>query len=219
MLKTPDELKRLTESLRDARRQGPRTQIRVSLGTCGIAAGTLPVLAALREVLRERGLEQSVEVVKTGCMGLCHSEPAFEVVDIPTGRSVIYGPVAAEQVHVLLEGAGEPAKGLRTVPRAWYYPEDDEAAEGRPQVRIILRTCGRIDPERIEDYIAGGGYEALGKALTTLKPGEVIDLITRSGLRGRGQRGRKVSGLQCRRGRSGRVYEPRPDGGRPTPPG
>ena len=186
MIRTLDDLKRKAADLREAQRSGPATQIRVSMGTCGIAAGTQPVLDAVRKIVKERGAEKSFQIVQTGCMGLCHSEPSIEVVDRATGAGHIYGNVTAQQVPALLEVGKEPAKGLHAIPRTWYYPDDGEACEDRLQAQIVLRNSGRIDPERIEDYLQTDGYQALADVLTSKKPQHVIDLVTQSGLRGRG---------------------------------
>jgi NADH:ubiquinone oxidoreductase subunit F (NADH-binding)/(2Fe-2S) ferredoxin/NAD-dependent dihydropyrimidine dehydrogenase PreA subunit len=186
MIRTSEDLKRETERTRQARRTGAATQVLVSMGTCGIAAGTQPVLDAIRTTLKERGLEEKVDVVQTGCMGICHSEPCIEVIDRVNGRDFIYGQVTPQQVPALLDVGAEPSKGLQSVPRTWHYPDDGEPSNGRPQARIVLRNSGRIDPERLDDYLEKDGYQALANVLTSMKPDAVTDVVTKSGLRGRG---------------------------------
>jgi NADH:ubiquinone oxidoreductase subunit F (NADH-binding)/NAD-dependent dihydropyrimidine dehydrogenase PreA subunit/(2Fe-2S) ferredoxin len=186
MIRTWEDLKRHAERVRDTRRKGPSISVLVSMGTCGIAAGTQPVLDAIRKTVAERGLGEKIEVVSTGCMGLCHGEPSIEVIDRINDRDFIYGQVTPQQAPALLDIGPEPSKGLQALPRAWYYPDDDEQSNGRPQARLILRNCGRIDPERLDDYLHKDGYQALAKVLISMKAEEVIDLITKSGLRGRG---------------------------------
>ena len=108
-------------------------------------------------------------------------------VERATGRRMIYGEVTPQQVPAILSaGIDGVAPGTRTLERNWYYPEFEEPASGELQARIVLRNTGRLNPEKIEEYIAAGGYRALAKALTTMTSQEVIDLISASGLRGRG---------------------------------
>jgi len=182
-LRTPAELQAKAEKLGRERAAGPAVDIRVSLGTCGLAAGTTPVLEALRQAA---GGDRKISVTPVGCMGLCHSEPSIEVVDCKTGKSVIYGNVKPEQAAAIVASGASPASGVEALPCDWYYPECEAEARGRKQARIVLRNCGRIDPEKIEDYLAEGGYQALAKALTSLTPKQVVDEIIASGLRGRG---------------------------------
>lgn len=160
--------------------------IYVSMGTCGIAAGTEPVYQAIIQEVEKRGVQEKVQVVPTGCMGLCHSEPSIEVVDNATGESLIYGNVSSSQVPVILESGFNAAPSVKRIERNWYYPEDEENYNGVPGARIVLRNSGRIDPEKIDQYEATGGYKGLQKALNDMKPDEVIETILDSGLRGRG---------------------------------
>lgn len=157
------------------------------MGTCGIAAGTTPVLKAIYQEIADRRLENAIEVSEVGCMGLCYAEPVVMFVERATGRRMIYGEVTPQQVPAILSaGIDGVAPGTRTLERNWYYPEFEEPAPGELQARIVLRNTGRLNPEKIEEYIAAGGYRALAKALTTMTSQEVIDLISASGLRGRG---------------------------------
>ncbi|MDD3118642.1 MAG: NADH-quinone oxidoreductase subunit NuoF [Victivallales bacterium] len=163
------------------------TKILVSMGTCGIAAGTTPVLEAIREEISARNLQNAIEVVEVGCMGLCHCEPTIAVIDTATGRQIIYGDVSAAQVpQILAAGTDSPAHGTRTVERSWYYPEFEAKPDTAIQAKIVLRNTGRINPERLDEYIGEDGYDALAKALTEMKPEDVIKEITAAGLRGRG---------------------------------
>ena len=182
---SPEELAQ-TASLLKSR---PRKPIRllVSMGTCGIAAGTAAVLKAIRQEIAGRNLENAVEVSEVGCMGLCHAEPVIMLADETTGEKLIYGDVTPEQVPAILAaGTSSIAPGTRTLERNWYYPEFETAKPGEPQARIVLRNTGRLNPENIEEYLADDGYAALAKAVTQMTPQQVIDLITASGLRGRG---------------------------------
>ena len=167
----------------------PRTPLKllVSMGTCGIAAGTANVLKAVYSEITERNLENAIEVSEVGCMGLCYAEPVMMMLDTVTGKRLIYGDVTPQQVPAILStGTTAPAEGTRTLERNWYYPEFEEAAPGELQARIVLRNTGRLNPEKIDEYIENDGYSALAKVLRTMTPQEVIDLISASGLRGRG---------------------------------
>jgi NADH:ubiquinone oxidoreductase subunit F (NADH-binding)/(2Fe-2S) ferredoxin len=184
MIDTVDKLTQRAQEL-NARKQAA-TRILISMGTCGIAAGAAPVLEAFKNEISARKLENAIEIVETGCMGLCHSEPSVEVLNTETGDYVIYGAVKPQDATAILESASTIASGMTTVNRTWYYPEIEENTDNQIQARIVLRNSGRINPERVDEYIANQGYEALAKAVTEMKPQEVIDEIIASGLRGRG---------------------------------
>jgi NADH-quinone oxidoreductase subunit F len=162
------------------------TVIRVGLASCGIAAGGRRVYDALKTKLRERGL--AIEVKQTGCMGMCYNEVLVEVSSPERGR-VFYGNVTPHKIDRIVEEhviGGQPVS-------EWIVLADDMESESSEflakQRRIALRNCGLIDPESIDDCLAVGGYEALRKVLHSMSPQEVIDEITRSGLRGRGGAG------------------------------
>lgn len=162
-----------------------KTRILVSMGTCGIAAGTTPILNAINKEVEELGLGREIKVVQSGCMGLCHSEPTVEIVDTKTGSSVIFGNVKPEHAKALVTKGGA-ASGVDIIERNWYYPEIEENAGNALQARIVLRNCGRINPEELKEYIANDGYQALATVLEKMKSADVIDIIEKSGLRGRG---------------------------------
>jgi NADH:ubiquinone oxidoreductase subunit F (NADH-binding)/(2Fe-2S) ferredoxin/NAD-dependent dihydropyrimidine dehydrogenase PreA subunit len=185
-IKSGEELATLREQIRASADRGVRVVYRVSMGTCGIAAGTTPVLEAIRREIEDQGKAKDIEVVQTGCMGLCHSEPTIEAVDCETGGSVFYGDVHAEQVPGLVQAGAAAAPGMTVLPRSWYVPEDEENTAGAIQARVVLRNSGRIDPESIEDYIGEGGYTGLARALTEMTPEAVTGMVKESGLRGRG---------------------------------
>jgi NADH-quinone oxidoreductase subunit F len=158
-------------------------------GGC-IASGALEFAAALREALDKEGLGREVRVVETGCLGPCASGPAGVV--YPEG--IFYQklkPADAAEIarEHLLKG--------RVVNRLIYKkPTTEELVPILSQIgffkdqqKIVLRNCGLINPLRIEEYVARDGYLALAKALTTMTPDQVIDVVKRSGLRGRGGAG------------------------------
>ncbi len=166
-----------------------KVKILMSLGTCGLAAGGSKVVDAIEETMASQKLGDAYEAVPVGCMGLCYCEPTIELRD-NSGKSIIYGDVTAEQIPAILKAglAGAPA-GTTVVERTWYYPEDEANTRKALQARIALRNTGRINPELIEEYIQQGGYQALGKVLSGMKPAEVSQLVLEANLRGRGGAG------------------------------
>ncbi|MEX2660712.1 MAG: NADH-ubiquinone oxidoreductase-F iron-sulfur binding region domain-containing protein [Vicinamibacterales bacterium] len=178
-------------------------EIRVGLGTCGVAAGAEVVREALADELRSGGAADVLKPV--GCNGMCHCSPMVEVVE-PDGRTELYGhvtPNAARRIarrHIRPRGlaaqararAGDAARaGDEHAPERFRIDRRTGAAAaflGR-QRRIVLENCGEIDPGRIDEYCARGGYSALATCLTGLTPEEVVAAMTASGLRGRGGAG------------------------------
>lgn len=160
--------------------------IRVGLASCGIAAGGLRIYDTLKTKLQEKDL--GIEVKRTGCMGMCYNEVLVEVSSPEHGR-VFYGKVTPNKLDRIIE---EHIIGGHPVTE-WIVLADWMKTDGSDflakQVRIVLRNCGTVDPESINDYIVAGGYEALKKTLYNMSPQEVIDEVTRSGLRGRGGAG------------------------------
>ena len=185
-LSNTEELLSLAGRLKveQARRSG--ITILVSMGTCGLAAGARPVYDALRAEADIQGMAGSVAVVETGCLGLCHSEPSVELVEHATGKRLIYGGVTGKQAARIVAAGMAGAEGVVEIDRSWHAPEDEEHQPAFSQTRIVLRNSGRINPGKIEDYLVNSGYQALARALTAMTPGEVIDVVEASGLRGRG---------------------------------
>jgi NADH-quinone oxidoreductase subunit F len=153
------------------------SEIRIGLGSCGIAAGAQPVHDALRQAARQAGAARMIKTV--GCNGMCHAEPLVEAIG-PRGESVLYGnvtPQVAEQIVALHTG-----RRGRSDLSAWKC----ERPAGQ---RIVLENCGGIDPLDIDDYLARGGYQALDCCRAGMSPDQVIAAVTESGLRGRGGAG------------------------------
>ena len=157
--------------------------VKVGLASCGIAAGGRRVYDTLKASLNDHGLK-NVELRRTGCMGMCYSEVLVEVFP-PQGRRVFYRNVTPEQVQRIVE---EHLIGGKPVSE-WVMPADEIDNLLSKQRRIVLRNCGIIDPESIDDYLEAGGYKAMEMVLHSMSPQEVIDEVTRSGLRGRGGAG------------------------------
>ncbi len=165
-------------------------KIIVGMGTCGLSAGAQAVYDRLEQLAAEH--PDRCELHITGCIGMCFREPLVEIND---GKSrVIYGgvnPKSAEQImtsHVLNDQRVEDGNLV-------YVIEEDGATGGEEatyldlQERIVLRNCGNIDPESIDEYLAAGGYEGARKALLDMTPEQIIDEVKASGLRGRGGAG------------------------------
>jgi NADH-quinone oxidoreductase subunit F len=155
----------------------------VGLGSCGIAAGANKVYDKLKSI--KEGGDNSFELAKTSCVGMCYREPLVEVLD--ENGSTMYGEIDEKKIDEILE------KHVRNHQLVDEYivkaenkeSKDDTFFEG--QVKIALRHCGLIDPENIEEYEASEGYEALKKIATeNISRMDVIQSVLDSGIRGRG---------------------------------
>jgi len=158
-------------------------------GTACCSGGGTAVADAFKKELAQAGLAEKVQVVVTGCLGFCEQGPIVKI--LPQGT--FYVQVKAEDVKEIV--AEHLVKG-RVVQRLCYDPEQAKklVAEAnipfyQKQYRIVLRNCGVIDPEKIEDYIARDGYKAIEKVLFEMTPEQVVEEILKSGLRGRGGAG------------------------------
>jgi NADH-quinone oxidoreductase subunit F len=162
----------------------------VGTATCGRAAGALEILKVIKEELAKSGLEASV--LEVGCMGHCYAEPLVTVYK-PGFPPICYGYVtegiAARLVQDFL-GGDDPCLefALAALEANDMVPAFTDFPRGMIEKNIILDKCGLIDPENIEHYIAVGGYAALAGALGR-DPGQVLEEIKASGLRGRGGAG------------------------------
>jgi NADH-quinone oxidoreductase subunit F len=165
------------------------TKALVGLSTCGIAAGAADVYTNLVEQVKTRKLNLTVE--KTGCIGMCYKEPLVEILS-EDGYRYLYGKVDDKKLERILEDHVQNNKPVDEW-LVWVKQQDDSVASEQnfldKQVRIVLRNCGVINPESIDDYIARDGYKGIEKALKTLSPDEIIELLIESGLRGRGGAG------------------------------
>ncbi len=167
-----------------------RSNVLVCGGTGCTSSNSLKIVEKLKEEIAANGLEKEVNVITTGCFGLCALGPIMVV--YPEGS--FYSMVKVEDIPEIVE---EHLLKGRIVTRLLYQEtvEEDKikslnkTAFYAKQKRVALRNCGVIDPEKIDDYIAQDGYAALGKVLTEMTPEEVIQTILDSGLRGRGGAG------------------------------
>ena len=158
-------------------------------GTAGCSGGGDKIAEECKKQLAEQNLGETVQVVTTGCLGFCEQGPIVKI--LPQGT--FYVQVKDADVKEIV--AEHLVKG-RVVQRLCYDPEQAKklVAEAnipfyQKQYRIVLRNCGVIDPEKIEDYIARDGYKAIEKVLFEMKPEDVVEEILKSGLRGRGGAG------------------------------
>jgi NADH-quinone oxidoreductase subunit F len=166
--------------------------IYIGAGSCGLAAGAAETQAAVEDYLERKGIE--ARIIQVGCIGPCYLEPLMDV-QMPGQARISYANVTAKDVAWILhaffvEGeitkdhlAGHFGDGeLDGIPRFFDMPML------KPQVRIVLRNCGIIDPDDIDHYLARDGYRGFEKCLSmTWK--DVLDTVKRSGIRGRGGAG------------------------------
>jgi bidirectional [NiFe] hydrogenase diaphorase subunit len=155
----------------------------VCTSTGCLSAGAAGVRATLEADLADAAHDHDVQVVPTGCPGLCSRGPLVTV-ESRGQESTLYQYVDEGAAHAIVREhlvGGAPVEGGDIVP-----PDIPFYAK---QHQVVLAYAGRIDPDRLEDYVAEGGYRALAKALTAMTPEEVIEAIDASGLRGRGGAG------------------------------
>lgn len=163
-----------------------RTHIMVCGGTGCIASGADLLIDELSAVLKEKGYDQEIAVVKTGCFGFCGQGPIVKI----HPDNVFYVQVQASDAAEIIEE--HIIKG-RKVERLLYVEPQKKQIMGlhrdmpfyKKQLRIALRNCGLIDPENIAEYIAFRGYEGLSQVLD-MQPAEVCKIVKDAGLRGRG---------------------------------
>ncbi len=164
-----------------------RSHVLVCGGTGCTSSGSAQIVEKLESEIAKNGLSDEVQVVKTGCFGLCALGPIMIIYPEGTFYSMV-------KVDDIPEIVSEHLLKGRIVSRLVYdetvtdngVKSLNDTAFYKKQHRVALRNCGVINPENIEEYIGTGGYEALGKVLTEMTPEEVIQTILDSGLRGRG---------------------------------
>jgi bidirectional [NiFe] hydrogenase diaphorase subunit len=154
-------------------RQKP-TRIRCCTAAGCISSGSAAVKESLEAAVHQANLDETVEVCSVGCMRFCGRGPLVEVA--PTGT--LYELVTPDQSPSIVAALqGGTATAIQGDPHHPFLTR---------QMPIVLENCGQIDPERIEEYIAAGGYSQLHHALTEMTPAAVLEEVTQSGLRGRG---------------------------------
>lgn len=165
-----------------------RSHVLVCGGTGCTSSNSAAIIEALEKEIEAKGLSDEIKVIRTGCFGLCALGPIMIV--YPEG--CFYSQVQVEDVPEIVEEhllKGRMVKRLlydETVHSGDTIKSLNETNFYKKQKRVALRNCGVIDPENIDEYIAYDGYQALAKCLMEYTPEQVIDIVKRSGLRGRG---------------------------------
>ena len=175
---TVEDLRELAETERE-RQKKFRDRILYCAAAGCVSCGSYAARDSIKKALVEQGLDKEIEVLGTGCMGLCGEGPlvkvssdgsVYERVDEATGRKIV-------EDHIV--------KGNKVSDHLL----DNNAPFFASQRKVVLENCGRINAESIEEYIAADGYEALAKVVSEMQPPDVIEEIRKSGLRGRGGAG------------------------------
>jgi NADH:ubiquinone oxidoreductase subunit F (NADH-binding)/Pyruvate/2-oxoacid:ferredoxin oxidoreductase delta subunit/(2Fe-2S) ferredoxin len=181
-----------------------RVKVNIGMASCGIAA---QAKATYEKALEHFPGDNGVAICQTGCIGFCEEEPLVEIFANGKPR-LVYRKITADKILDAIEGyrtgdypkkwilgqmrdprsvldddIANPLKGAETLAG---IPVLDDIPFYKNQVKIAMRNCGYIDPDRIEEYFARKGYLAFLTALNEMKPAEIIDVVKRSGLRGRG---------------------------------
>ena len=198
-MKSLQELKEIKEAMQgqveirfnpDDHEPAKKTYILVCGGTGCTSNHSFELREKLEELIAAAGKKDDIEIIMTGCQGLCAKGPIMvvhpgntfyqevkpEMVERIFNEHIIGGKVVEEY---LMKEEGPDGEDILYVDSAFY----------KDQLRMALRNCGKIDPENIDEYIAREGYEALAKALKGMTPDEVIQVVLDSGLRGRGGAG------------------------------
>lgn len=180
-------------------------RINVGLATCGRAAGAEEIFETLKQRIEQRQLK--VVLRPTGCLGYCQKEPLVDV-RLPGRGRILFTEMNRPKARALVDSLARDSFPGRLEPWAYIDEEEDlikdkiqrfsrptsldglpslqEQPFFSPQKKIVLRNCGNIDPNQLQEYAAFGGYLALATTLTGFSPQQVIDEIAASGLRGRG---------------------------------
>jgi len=167
-----------------------RLQILICGGTGCISSGCLDVETALIASLEKHGIADDVTISKVGCFGFCEQGPIVKIYPDNTFYVRVTGEDMEELVtEHLLKGKHIERLLFKDPETGERYHHHRDMPFYKSQVRVALKHCGMVDPERIDDYIGVEGYEALARALLTMKPAEVTAVIKESGLRGRGGAG------------------------------
>ena len=185
-IKSLDQLYSLKKGL-IAEKSQYKARVLICMTGCR-ALGAQQVCDAFRDELAKGTLADEVEVVEVGCIGICAVAPVILIEPF----DYLYGKVKPEDIPEIIETTlvgGKPVERLTVTEDGKSLPKMDDIEFYKKQQRLVLANCGRIDPKRIEDSIAAGGYAGAIKALTEKEPQQVIDEVTESGLRGRGGAG------------------------------
>jgi len=172
-----DDLNAIAERRKEA---GKKICLRTCMSAGCLSSQADVIKKNLEATVKEQGLEAEVEVRRVGCMGFCGQGPLVGVDRIDGGEELFEFVKPEDAASLVGSLKGGKCDVQRGDPKHPFFAK---------QVRIVRVNGGLIDPESIDDYIAAGGYQALHHALTEMKPSEVVEAITKSGLRGRGGAG------------------------------
>ncbi|MEG0051109.1 MAG: NADH-quinone oxidoreductase subunit NuoF [Terrisporobacter sp.] len=153
----------------------------IGQGSCGVATGAKKTAAEFERLINEKNIDVKVDI--TGCVGTCYLEPIVDIYD-DNNKMTRYVKVKQDKVAEIVEKHlinGEVATDIAI--------SDEDKLFIEKQHRVVLRNCGLMNPERIDEYIALGGYEATKKVVTSMSQDDVVEEIKVSGLRGRGGAG------------------------------
>ncbi len=174
------KLKQMQEEYLTDKLNTNQRQIVIGMGTCGLAAGAESVKDAVIDEIEKIGLND-IKIIQTGCLGICAKEPLMEIRE--ADKRTVYGNLNPEKVREIIN---HHLVSDHIITR---WTVDLAADFFARQERIVLKNCGLIDPEDIEEAISVGAYQGLGKALANNTPEEVISELIESQLRGRGGAG------------------------------
>jgi len=185
-LASPAELEALRTSIVQ-QKSSDKVCISVCCGTGCLALGAAGVVEAFKEELKNRGLEEEIEIKATGCHGFCEKGPVIVI----RPEKIFYHGASVEDVPEIIS---ETILNGNVINRLLYTDpatkrkvvHEDEVKFYKMQQRLVFGNNGSIDPTSIEDYIAVGGYAALAKVLFEMSPRQIIDEVKKAGLRGRG---------------------------------
>ena len=151
-----------------------RLNVLVCSGASCLSSGSLEIKDKMVKEIKKAGLEDEIRIIETGCMGPCELGPVILVYP----DEILYKKVKKEDVEEIVENhflKGRPVERLlyKSPETEKLIKKHEEIDYFQKQKKIVLKNCGMIDPESIEEYVALDGYEALGKALTEMTPDEV----------------------------------------------
>jgi NADH-quinone oxidoreductase subunit F len=188
-IENQNDLEKLRERLIQVR-ETKKPTIVISSGTCGQARGSAKVVKAFEDGIKKLNLEDKVNLRVTGCHGFCEIEPVVLI----NPQAIVYQKVKPEDAESILSQTIVDKKIIEKL--LYVDPQTGERITHqadipfyKKQQPLVMGNNIQIDPTKIEDYLAVGGYKAIGKALTKLTPEKVIDEVKRAGLRGRGGAG------------------------------
>ena len=186
----PEELTQIKDAIADSENAKIKMHVLCCGGTGCKSSASDEIVANFNTLLKEKGLQDEVMVIKTGCFGFCEKGPIVKMIPDNT----FYTQVKPSDVERIVDE--HIVQSCKVKDLLYLDPETNEHVADskhmgfyKKQLRIALRNCGFINPEDINEFIARNGYEGLAKALTEMTPQEVISEVTASGLRGRGGAG------------------------------